>query len=187
MIMLELRRRALRRNRIFRDRIHPLDKFDDVEIRKKFRFNRETILRITDELDESIRHPNRLGALPPVLQVLLTLRFYACGTFQDVCAELINVSQPTACRTIDRVTKALAQHTHHWIHFPNNPREIQRQKDKFFDMNGFPGVVGCIDGTQIRIQAPSRNEHEYVKRKGYHSLNIQVSSPMLFDFIIVNT
>ena len=108
MIMLELLRRALRRNRIFRYSIHPLDKFDDVEISKKFRFNRETILRITDELDESIRHPNRLGALPPVLQVLLTLRFYACGTFQDVCAELINVSQPTACRTIDRVTKTLA-------------------------------------------------------------------------------
>ncbi|XP_033754693.1 putative nuclease HARBI1 [Pecten maximus] len=38
---------------------------------------------------------------------------------------------------------------------------------------GFPGVVGCIDGTQIRIQAPTQNEPTFVNRKGYHSINVQ--------------
>ena len=75
MIIEEQRRRALRRNRIFRDRIHPLDKCDDKDIQRKFLFNRKTVIRITDEVEEVIRHSNRLGALPPVLQVLLTLRY----------------------------------------------------------------------------------------------------------------
>lgn len=39
---------------------------------------------------------------------------------------------------------------------------------------GFPNILGCIDGTQIRIKKPKQNEVDYVNRKGYHSLNVQV-------------
>ena len=39
---------------------------------------------------------------------------------------------------------------------------------------GFPNVVGAVDGTHIRIQAPTQNEDDYVNRKGYHSINVQV-------------
>ncbi len=38
----------------------------------------------------------------------------------------------------------------------------------------FPGVVGAIDGTHIKIIAPSVNENIYVNRKRYHSINTQV-------------
>lgn len=39
---------------------------------------------------------------------------------------------------------------------------------------GFPKVLGCVDGTQIRISTPSANEADFVNRKGFHSLNVQV-------------
>ena len=61
----------------------------NIELFGKFRFRRQDILDLTDELQQLIELPNRKGVLPPVLQVLLTLRFYACGSFQDVCGELI--------------------------------------------------------------------------------------------------
>ena len=32
----------------------------------------------------------------------------------------------------------------------------------------------CIDGTHVRIQSPSNNEPNYVNRKGYHSVNVQI-------------
>ena len=35
-------------------------------------------------------------------------------------------------------------------------------------------MIGCLDGTQVKIMAPSVNEHEYVNRKGVHSINVQV-------------
>jgi nuclease HARBI1 len=38
---------------------------------------------------------------------------------------------------------------------------------------GFPGVLGCIDGTLIRIKRPKENENEYVGRKEGHRVNIQ--------------
>ena len=90
LILLRYRqRRLLGRNRIFRDRTNPSDKFNDLELFWKFRFQQADILQRTDELMEELEHPNRKGALPPVLQVLLTLRFYASGSFQHICAELI--------------------------------------------------------------------------------------------------
>ena len=39
---------------------------------------------------------------------------------------------------------------------------------------GFPKVLGYIDGTQVRIRTSVENEVDYVNRKSYHSLNVQV-------------
>lgn len=49
----------------------------------------------------------------------------------------------------------------------------------FFHLNhllltGFPQVIGCVDGTQIRISTPKANESDYVNRKDFNSLNVQV-------------
>lgn len=40
-------------------------------------------------------------------------------------------------------------------------------------MGGFPGVIGCVDGTHIRITSPKKNiQRAYVNRKSYHSINV---------------
>jgi hypothetical protein len=41
-------------------------------------------------------------------------------------------------------------------------------------MTGFPDVIGAIDCTHIKIADPTVNEEEYVNRKGFHSINVQV-------------
>uniref|UniRef100_A0A671LQA6 DDE Tnp4 domain-containing protein n=1 Tax=Sinocyclocheilus anshuiensis TaxID=1608454 RepID=A0A671LQA6_9TELE len=46
-------------------------------------------------------------------------------------------------------------------------------KMDFFNISGFPNVIGAIDGTHIRIKAPSTHEPLFVNRKGYHSINVQ--------------
>ena len=43
-------------------------------------------------------------------------------------------------------------------------------------IEGFPKVIGCIDGTQIPIQAPHECEPDYVNRKCGHSMNVQVGN-----------
>ena len=45
----------------------------------------------------------------------------------------------------------------------------------YFD-SGFPSVLGCIDGTFVRIQNPTEDEADFVNRKGYHALNVQVDT-----------
>lgn len=41
---------------------------------------------------------------------------------------------------------------------------------------GFPGIIGVIDGTHIRIRAPTRQPDAYVNRKKFHSLVTQVNA-----------
>ena len=105
--------------------------------------------------------------------MLLTLWFYATGTFQDVIGELIGISQVTASRPITRVTDVLVRHVSEWVRMPTR-REANITKWKFFLMQGVPNVTGCIDGTHVRIQGPQEQEHEYVNQKNYHSVSVQV-------------
>ena len=51
---------------------------------------------------------------------------------------------------------------------------IIRLQQTFFAKAGMPSVVGCIDGTQIPILAPSEDEHVFVNRNGQHAINVQV-------------
>ena len=55
-----------------------------------------------------------------------------------------------------------------------NSAEKAEVKTKFYEIAHFPGVLGLVDGTHIRIQRPSENEADYVNRHFYHSINVQV-------------
>ena len=170
----------LQRERIFRDRTNPLEIYDDVELHAKFRFRRIHILSILDDFRDAIEYPvTRQGSLSALLQVLIALRFFATGCFQNLAGEMIGVDKSTASRAIHRVTDAMVNLMHRWVVMPTQ-HQADRQKVKFMRIAGFPNVIGCIDGTHIRIQAPSTNEHEYVNRKNVHSINVQVKFVVLF-------
>ena len=53
----------------------------------------------------------------------------------------------------------------------------------FYLIIGFPSVIGVVDGTQIKILAPKRNEEVFVCRKGFHSINAQVRI-VYFNYIM---
>ncbi|KAM7308031.1 putative nuclease HARBI1 [Ixodes scapularis] len=43
----------------------------------------------------------------------------------------------------------------------------------FADINGFPKVLRCIDGTHIALKIAKKDQNIYRNRKGYDSLNVQ--------------
>lgn len=49
-----------------------------------------------------------------------------------------------------------------------------RTKYEFYQIAGFSNVLGAVDGILIPIIAPKDNEPEYVCRKGFHAINVQV-------------
>ncbi|CAL2041673.1 unnamed protein product [Caenorhabditis brenneri] len=56
----------------------------------------------------------------------------------------------------------------------------------FKSLTKIPGVVGCIDGTHIRIPAPPENEHLFVNRKSYHSLNVGLACDFDLSFVWIS-
>ena len=72
------------------------------------------------------------------------------------------------------------------IYFLDNHSNLQERKSKFQEIDGFPNVIGAIDGTLIPIQRPTTNEHLYVCRKNFHAINcLAVCDANLF-FLFVN-
>lgn len=41
-----------------------------------------------------------------------------------------------------------------------------------FANNGFPGVIGAIDGTHIKIDKPTVDPDSYMNRKNYYSIQV---------------
>lgn len=67
----------------------------------------------------------RRSKIPPELQVLTTLRFFAQGSYQQGLAQehLNPSSQPSVCRILHRVASAICALDHLFIRFPQTKEE----------------------------------------------------------------
>ncbi|KAM3874408.1 putative nuclease HARBI1 [Diretmus argenteus] len=181
--LIDYNERAFRRERVIRGRSNPLEVYDDEELIERFHFCRRDLLELIEELAPDLQFVSeRNAALPPSLQVLIALRFYANGAFQNTVGDMIRVHRSTACRVIRRVSLALNRRLALHVHLPTEA-EAAGIKQHFLQASGIPGIVGCIDGTHVQIQAPSDNEYLFVNRKGYHSLNVQIACDATYKII----
>ncbi len=114
------------------------------------------------------------------LQVLAALRFYATGSFLAVTGDVHNISKSSVSRIVRDVSISLSRQAPTYINLPQ--QNIHTTMESFSNIAHFPSVIGAIDCTHVSIKAPSEDEHLYVNRKGYHSVNIQAvcDSKMLF-------
>lgn len=87
------------------------------------------------------------------------------------------------------ITKSKANHLSVQIKFYNSRYEtvnkLVYQPNTLLVFNwitGFPNVLGCVDGTFVRILSPKEREGEFINRKGFHSLNVQVKSQLWSRF-----
>ncbi|CAN7995810.1 unnamed protein product [Ixodes hexagonus] len=174
--------------RRLRDRQNPMEVFSDREFLARYRFTKATVVRRLKRLSLEENASNRGLPVPPMLQLLIALRFYGDGTFQVVTGDLVNISQPTVCRVVGRVSRLIAGRLfHQLVKFPESAAEFDDVMRDFYELKKFPGVTGCIDCTHVRIKGPGGEDGEvYRNRKGYFSINVQaITGPQLQFFDIV--
>ncbi|XP_062581784.1 putative nuclease HARBI1, partial [Saccostrea cucullata] len=165
--------RKLPRPRVFRDRTNPLDFLNDEEVIERYRLPRHFLYRLVELVRGDVERPtNRSHSLPAYTQVLVTIRYLAKASFFSECGDLHGISRSSVSRAIDRVTRSICNELDN-IHFPSE-NDALVTKHHFYQIAGFPNVIGAIDGTLIPIMAPKENEPEYVCRKGFHAMNVQV-------------
>lgn len=87
--------------------------------------------------------------------------------------EKFDVGLATALRSVRRVSHALHSLAPQFIRWPRgeHARQVARE---FESHSAFPRVVGAIDGTHIKINAPTEDAQSYINRKGTHSIQVQV-------------
>ncbi|KAG1704735.1 putative nuclease HARBI1 [Nymphon striatum] len=104
----------------------------------------EGIVFITDLIAPQIEHPTRRNyALLPYRQEVNALQYYATGTFQMVVGDLIQVSQPTSCKVVNRVSRALARNIKNFVKFPEQG-QVDAISDGFYRTRNFLGVIAAL-------------------------------------------
>ena len=167
--------RALRRERIFRDRNNPLDSLDDKELVSKYRLPRNVIIDLINVLHADLAHDTkRSNALSVHTQLLVSLRYYASGCFYLDTGDSHGVSKSSVSHSLHRVTEALCNRVGNYISFPMDEGSLRLLKSSFYEIANFPNVIGLVDGTAVPIKGPSIDDHLYICRKGFHALNVQI-------------
>ena len=118
-LQLLLVQRAMRRERVFRDHLNPLERYDDHDFLYLYRLPKVVILEIVDDIGAQLeRTTRRSGVVPAVLQVCVTLQFLACANIQRSAGDIHGISKSTVSRSIRRVISAIAAKAKDYIKFP---------------------------------------------------------------------
>jgi hypothetical protein len=108
-------------------------------------------------------------------KLLLTLRYYATGSFQAVAGDFIGVHKSTASQIVRLVSREIALLRPEYINFPQTAAEREVVRQEFYTIAKFPKVIGALDCTHVRIKSPGGDNAEiYRNRKGYFSMNVQL-------------
>ncbi|KAJ8866371.1 hypothetical protein PR048_032214 [Dryococelus australis] len=68
----------------------------------------------------------------------------------------------------------LQKNMQNWIKFPAGSVEFARNRLRLYEIGHFPGAIGAVDGTHIRIESPGGERAEvYTNRKCYFSVTVQ--------------
>ncbi|XP_052791682.1 putative nuclease HARBI1 [Mya arenaria] len=170
--IIRQRTRDLPFPRVFQDRSNPLETLSSHEIFQRYRFRPHSILLLVNILFPYLeRATGRSCPLPPLLSVLVSLHFLATGAHYIVVGDVHGISASSVCLAIKTTVAILSGVARKKIQFR---RDLDAVKAEFFSIAGFPNVIGLVDGTHIRINAPHQYEEDYVNRKGYHSINVQM-------------
>ena len=185
--IIQQQQQNIRKQRVFRDRLHPLDAYDDAEIITRYRLPRHRITNLYDLIGEELEpQTQRNHAIPAMIQIFCALRYFACGSFQTVVGDGLGIHRSSVSRIVTKVTDKLCRMRRRFIQFPRTRERMQEVSEGFHEIAHFPRVIGAIDGTLISIKAPTRDEHLFVSRKGGHSLNILAvcDSSLKFTYVV---
>lgn len=163
-----------------RDQSNPLTLPDNL-FKSIYRLTRETAHQRVQDINPNL--PIRVReeiSLPDNLIVLCALHFYGQGSYQKSVGQDINVPMcpSSVSNCINAATIILNDHFTHLIRFPLTEAGRNNEKQKFMNiLNGFPGIIGAIDCTHIRIHPPSIDGDDpgilYLNRKGFYSIDTQ--------------
>ena len=149
----------------------PFSRLDDEEFQCRYRFTKIAVHQLFSVSTSDDELQCRNHAVPPLLQLLVCLRFFATGHFQRTDGDLIGIGRRTEGDCVHRITRCLIRKKRSFLSFP---QDLTSTKAQFYNIAQFPSVIGAIDCTHIPIVSPGGDAAEVFRnRKGWFSINVQ--------------
>lgn len=140
---------------------------DDLEFFKNVRVSKEAFDFMLDMIEDD--PPHRLHGKDKVTQcesLLITLWFLGNKTTFRETAVQFRLSISAVHRIFYNTVHHICQHADKIIKWPSDLEVTERE---FFEIAGFKGVVGAIDGTHIEVRPPLEQNKAYQDRFMDHS------------------
>lgn len=106
--------------------------------------------------------------------VFLWFAGHQTSSFRDV-ADRFDISISCLHRVLIRVIYFLSNLAPEVIKWPSREERVEIQAN-FYLRNQFPGIVGAVDGTHIKIDKPIDDPESYINRKGFYSIQVGENS-----------
>ncbi|XP_033228877.1 putative nuclease HARBI1 [Belonocnema kinseyi] len=146
----EMLNHVQRRPRIFRERVNYFETMDDFDFFTLFRLTKITVETLLLQIEESLQHATeRNNAIPPRIQLLLALRYYATGSHLIAAGDFSGVSKTSAHRIVHRVTAAIAGLAREDIEMPSTEAQVTAAQVDFYTIARFPKVISALDCTHV--------------------------------------
>ena len=156
----------------FKTYLNCLEYFDEHKFEQRFRLTKENTRLLDNLLSPYMEEKQKSWSLFRIDKIMITLRYYDCGSIQRIIGDFHHLDQSTISRAINSVTNAICMLRDSYI---KRYDDTATTKASFYEISGFPNVIGCIDGTHIKLQKPSLpNAEDFISRKGFFSINSQV-------------
>ncbi|KAB0803254.1 hypothetical protein PPYR_00224 [Photinus pyralis] len=157
---------------------YTVPRFDTHQFREHFRLLPDTFDIILGYLHDiknrEHRKPDGRQEIYLEKQLLITIWYLAnLESFRSV-ASRFNVSKSTCWDILQRTSKRLlnVNALYGIIKWPTEEEALLTMQS-FERRSHFPGILGCIDGSHIKILAPQHSPNSYVNRKHFHSILVQ--------------
>lgn len=166
-----LERQPVQKNERFFEKT--VDQYTDGQYIEHFRLSRQKVEELSEqfEVSEHFHYQESDDRKVTALKFITVFLWYAsneAASFRDV--DRFNISKSTLFKIIRRVTHFLSNLSPQYIKWPTEEEKIEIERH--FQRNNFPGVVGIIDGTHVRIDRPSEDPDSYLNRKHHFSIQI---------------
>ncbi|KAF6215721.1 hypothetical protein GE061_000053 [Apolygus lucorum] len=144
-----------------------VSQYTDTQFREHFRLSRGVAAYLTQIYaaspayqENSTGGNGKLGAYEQVL-IFLWFAGHQTASFRDV-ADRFNITISSLFRVNIRLIHFISGLAEEVIRWPS--RQEQTTIEASFRRKGFPGVVGAIDGTHVRIDKPAVDPDSYCNR-----------------------
>ncbi|KAL1491048.1 hypothetical protein ABEB36_011704 [Hypothenemus hampei] len=150
--------------------------FSDELYIQHFRLTREMSEDLANRFADSEYYTWQEGdseKVTPLKYIVVFLWFAAneATSFREV-SDRFHITKSTLFKIVRRVTFFLSNLSPEIIKWPEDLEKLEIEEH--FRHRDFPGVIGIIDGTHIRIDKPKEDPDSYLNRKHFYSIQAQV-------------
>lgn len=155
------------------------------EFRRHFRVCFDVYQHLLNDLTPTLTKNYHGGHFPvsPDKKILMFLWYAANQYSQREIGMMFGTGEWAVNTYIKEVKEIICRHSARYIKWPN----IQRENDisrSFYDLCGIRNIVGAVDGTHIPIVNSPGGNADYINRKGFASIQLQL---VVDDTLMINS